>query len=221
MTLRQRSTSRDSYGARAVRTAGLATAFACAVVALAGCSGPSGSGTSGFVESDPQWQTVAAADRAPAPPVAGDVLDAGAVTGSFDLAEQRGHVVVINVWGSWCAPCRAEAETLQAVYEEYAPDGVVFVGLNTRDNPDSAVGFLRAHGVTYPNLDDTGGAMQMGFRSSLPAGGIPTTWVVDAEGRVAARSLGEVTVDGLRRHISAVLAETRPGNGTTRPTVTR
>jgi thiol-disulfide isomerase/thioredoxin len=204
MTSRRRlGTGRGRVQARAAA----AVVALAAVTALAACSSGGAGDTSGFVESDPQWVTVGAADRADAPSITGDVLGADDVSDSFDLAEQRGHVVVVNVWGSWCSPCRAEADTLQAVYEEFAPDGVVFVGLNTRDNRDSALGFLRSHGVTYPNLDDTGGALQMGFRSSLPAGGIPTTWVIDADGRVAARSLGEVTVDGLRRHISAVLAE--------------
>lgn len=175
--------------------------------ALAACGSSNDPGTTGFVSSESRWVTVPATARKAAPAISGTILDAGGVTGSFDLADEVGHVVVLNVWGSWCGPCRAEADTLQAVYAELADSGVVFVGLNTRDNPQSAVEFLESHGVTYPNIDDSGGALQMGFRSSLPAGGIPTTWVIDAQGRVAARSLGEVTVDGLRSHIAAVLAE--------------
>jgi thiol-disulfide isomerase/thioredoxin len=102
--------------------------------------------------------------------------------------------MVVNVWASWCSPCRAEAPTL----EEFAinnPD-IQFVGILTRDNLSSAQSFVKRFGLTYPTLIDD--AIISSFRGSLPANAIPTTIVIDADGRVAARISGQVTVSSMR-----------------------
>ena len=158
--------------------------------------------------SDAGWKVVAVADREPAPAVVGDVFGVTGPTGAtYDLADHRGEVVVINVWGSWCAPCRAEADTLEAVSQEMAAEDVTFLGLNTRDDEASARAFLAAHDTSYPSIVDDNGEIQVAFRNSLPAVSIPTTWIIDRNGLVAARLLGPVTVQGLRDHIDDVLAE--------------
>lgn len=163
-------------------------------------------GAQGYVGSeDGTVLVVPAAERETAPDLAGELIGGGA----FSLAEVRGDdVVVVNVWGSWCAPCRAEAATLEAVYRDLQDEGVLFVGLNTRDQEKAALAFLAKHDVTYPNLDDNSARLQLAFRDSLPSAAIPTTWVIDRQGRVAARSLSGMTEDRLRGMLEPILAET-------------
>jgi thiol-disulfide isomerase/thioredoxin len=94
---------------------------------------------------------------------------------------------------SWCAPCRAEAPDLVGAAERTA-DVAQFVGMNVKEeNPAAEQAFLRATGVTYPNLDDTTGQLQLAFADTLPPAAIPSTLVIDADGRVAARVLGPIT----------------------------
>jgi thiol-disulfide isomerase/thioredoxin len=84
--------------------------------------------------------------RQPAPKLVGTTLD----DKPFSLT--AGDVVVINVWGSWCAPCRAETPDLVRLANEYGDQGVRFVGINTRDNPDAAKAFVRSFNVPYPSV---------------------------------------------------------------------
>lgn len=162
-------------------------------------------GEAGYVGSDdPTVLVVPAEDRRPAPDLAGQLVGGGA----YSLSEVRGDdIVVVNVWGSWCSPCRAEAATLEAVYQDLRDDGVQFLGLNTRDNEKAALAFLERFQISYPNLDDTQALLQLGFRESLPSAAIPTTWVIDRQGRVAARALSGMTEARLRAMLEPVLAE--------------
>lgn len=130
-----------------------------------------------------------AADRKQAPVIKGVGVD-GKPLSSADFA---GKTIVVNVWGSWCPPCRKEAPALQRVSEEYADKGVQFLGIDVRDNPAAAKAFERRFGVTYPSIDDYDQKTLLGFSDSLPAQGIPTTWIIDSKGRVAVR----IFVDGL------------------------
>ena len=113
--------------------------------------------------------------------------------GPIDLASYRGKVVLLNVWGSWCAPCRQEAPYLQAAWDQTRTLGdVQFIGLNTRDDAAGAAeAFERRFGITYPSLRDNDGSLQLVFRSTLPPKAIPSTIVLDRQGRVAARIIGE------------------------------
>lgn len=112
--------------------------------------------------------------------------------GTIDLAAYRGKVVLINVWGSWCAPCREEAPYLQAAWDQARGFGdVQFFGLNTKDDAGGAAeAFERRFGITYPSLDDDSGALLLTFRKSIPPKAIPSTLVLDRQGRVAARIIG-------------------------------
>ena len=163
-------------------------AGAVLALALAGCGAPT-TGTGGFVTGDGSITVVDADARRPAPAIAGTTLDGASWSSEF----AAGKVIVYNVWGSWCPPCRAEAPALQSAAEATA-DRAVFVGLNTRDlDPAPARAFVRDAGLTYPSLFDPAGSLLLGFAGDLPPSAIPSTLIVDAEGRVAARVLGATT----------------------------
>lgn len=160
-----------------------------AVVALAGCSGTPTTGTDGFVTGDGTITVIAVADRQPAPVIEGDTLDGGRWS-SQDVADK---VIVYNVWGSWCGPCRAEAPHLQAVAEHTA-DRAVLIGLNTRDMDIAAPqAFIRSNGLTFPSIFDPDGSLLLAFAGHLPPSAIPSTLLVDPEGRIAARVIGATT----------------------------
>jgi thiol-disulfide isomerase/thioredoxin len=103
-----------------------------------------------------------------------------------------GNVLVVNFWYAGCAPCRAEAGDLEEVYQETAPSGVSFLGVNVRDQAATAVSFNERFGVTYPSIMDQNGQAQLSFASQVPPNAVPTTLVLDAQGRVAARILGQL-----------------------------
>jgi thiol-disulfide isomerase/thioredoxin len=165
-------------------------AVAATLLLLAACGGGGGDAGSNYVGASGGITVVKnAADRKEAPVLKGVDLD-GKPLSSADFA---GKTIVVNVWGSWCPPCRKEAPALQKVAEEYASKDVQFLGIDVRDNPAAAKAFERRFGVTYPSIDDYDQKTLLGFADSLPAQGIPTTWILDAEGRVAVR----IFVDGL------------------------
>jgi len=155
---------------------------------LAGC-GSAPSGTSGFVGGDGTITRLAPDQRPPAPAIRGTTLEGAA----WDSSSAAGKVIVYNVWGSWCAPCRAEAPALVSASRRTAGTAV-FVGLNTRDLDTAAPkAFVRSFGVPYVNLYDPDGALLLEFSGQLPASAIPSTLLVDPQGRVAARIIGETT----------------------------
>lgn len=185
------------------------TAFAAMVAAVtltAGCaaqsSGVTETGT-GYVAGDGSAVVLPEAERPPAPELSGPTLEGG----TWSLADQLGNVVVLNVWASWCAPCRAEAPTFAEVSAATADQGVQFVGLNTRDTDAAARAFVSRYGLTYPNLVDDDGSLQLQFRDTLPPQAIPSTVFIDSQGRVAARVLGEVDGTRLRGIIDTLVAE--------------
>lgn len=143
------------------------------------------------------------AEREPAPEFSGPTLDGD----EFSLSEQAGSVVVLNVWGSWCAPCRAEAPAFAAVAEETADDGVVFVGVNTRDTETAALAFEEEFDVPYPSVVDSDGRRLLAFRDTLPPAAIPSTLVVDRDGDMAARVIGPITETSLRELVTEVAEE--------------
>jgi thiol-disulfide isomerase/thioredoxin len=190
-----------------------AAALAAALLA-AGCSDGrveprEGSAQSRYVEGSGAVTVVPAADREAAPAFSGPLLDGG----TYELAADRGEVVVLNVWGSWCAPCRKEARALQAVADATHDLGVRFVGVNTRDTEPAARAFLEEFGVTYPTVVDPRGERLLAFRDTLPPAAIPSTLVVDREGRVAARVLGEITETSLTDLVTDVAAGAGPTAG--------
>ena len=173
---------------------------------LAGCGEASqaqvGSGQA-FVAGDGSIVEVPAAERKAAPAFSGDTLDGS----QFSLADHAGEVVVLNVWASWCAPCRGEAPALREVAEGTQGDGVQFVGLVTRDSDASSRAFVDRFALDYPHVIDSDGTVQLQFRDNLPPQAIPSTLVIDKQGRVAARVLGTVSAATLRSLIEPLQQE--------------
>ncbi|WP_446721047.1 TlpA family protein disulfide reductase [Luteococcus sp. H138] len=175
---------------RTVLNAALAGGLA---LPLAGCSDSSGvNAEDGFAIGDGNYAVIAPADRKPAPEISGTTLDGK----QLNLADHKGKVVVVNVWGSWCPPCRHEAPALVEAAKK-TKDTAQFIGLNTRDtNTAQGQAFVRTFGITYPNFYDPDGSLLLAFKV-LPAKAIPSTLVIDKEGRIAARILGEATTSTL------------------------
>lgn len=166
----------------------------CAVaLTLAACSGSDSGGN--FAFHSPGGQTEIFYDEAERKPLAGlegeSLMDEGQ---TISLSDYDGQIVVLNAWGQWCAPCRAEVDDLQAVHEALGDQGTV-LGINVRDyNPDIARDFVIDNGVTYPSIYDPP------FKTAASLGGvpssvIPTTVVLDKQHRPAAVFLREVTAD--------------------------
>jgi cytochrome c biogenesis protein CcmG, thiol:disulfide interchange protein DsbE len=134
----------------------------------------------------------APADRRPAPDITLPVLQAAAGVGPdgapFALERSRGRVVVVNFWAWWCAPCREEIPVLQRASDEYDPEQVLFLGINSEDIEADARRFLRAYPFSYPSLRDSGPDTARAFEIY----GYPSTLVIDAEGRVATSYSGAV-----------------------------
>lgn len=203
-TIRTRSAARA-----AARAAALAVA---AAVALTGCTATdplaelyrSGSGQ-GFISGDGAYTVIAQADRA-APIEFSGVIENGDTVSSDDY---RGDVLVVNFWYAGCPPCRLEAPDLEALAQQFAPDGVQFLGVNIRDQAPTALSFAEEFGVTYPSvLDANDGRVQLAFAGQVAPNAVPTTLVLDREGRVAARIAGLVSEPSvLRSMISDTLAE--------------
>lgn len=174
-----------------------------ALALLSACSGfGSTPTTAGFASGDGTITVVPPAERKPAPELAGIDLH-GKPLNADDLDAK---ILVVNVWGSWCSPCRREAPVLAAAAKRYEDRGVRFLGLLSRDKPAAALAFNQKFKVPYPSLQDPGGRLQLGFADSLPGQAVPNTWVIDSRGRVAARIMGEATASTLRSVIDEVIS---------------
>ena len=165
---------------------------------LAGCGGGNSTGASqSFVAGNGAITYKSIDARKAAPSLSGRTLDGG----NFTMTP--GKVTVVNVWASWCAPCRAEAPALASLSQSYP--NVSFIGILTRDNESTARAFVKRFSLPYPTLVDD--SVLLGFRGSLSANAIPTTVVIDKKGRVAGRISGEITVSSLTQLIDRVSAE--------------
>jgi thiol-disulfide isomerase/thioredoxin len=173
-------------------------AFLVLAFALTACGG-GGNSTSeeSFVSGDGSTTFIKISDRKIAPAITGMTLSGENYTYNKD------RVAVVNVWASWCSPCRAEAPTLVALANKYTD--VAFIGILTRDNPANAEAFERRFNIPYPTVIDD--SILLGFKGSLPANAIPTTVILDKSGLVAARISGVVTVASLSKLIEKVAAE--------------
>ena len=161
-------------------------------LSLAGCSraDTGGSGDQGFVAGKGIITTLGVAQRKQPGTVEGTTLRGRHVS----LADYRGKVVVVNVWGSWCPPCRAEAPMLADAARAMRHRGVVFLGIDSR-NPEKAGprAFVRHYKIPYDSIYDPDGQTLLAFHGTLPPNSIPSTVVIDRQGRVAASVIGSIT----------------------------
>jgi thiol-disulfide isomerase/thioredoxin len=191
-----------------VATAGTAT-LGVAMLAMSACSGGSIANSNNTTNSGPSFVGASynseffdPGSRSAAPTIVGTTL-----TGQrFSLASDRGDVVVLNFWGSWCAPCRSEAPALAALARYFRRDQVRFVGDDVHDYATAARAFEHTFGVGYLSLNDPGEQVALAFHSTVPPTAIPSTLVIDRSGRIAARVIGQVSYNGLRGLIAKVLA---------------
>jgi len=151
---------------------------------LSGCSGLSGTGDLEYIEGEAAVTQIATDEREDPVDLSGTSLQGDEV----DLADSRGDVTVVNVWASWCPPCRTETPIL---IDAAAELDATFVGINIRDSADDAAAFERTHKVPYPSISDEGGETLLEFGRYRPQRP-PTTLVLDREGRVAAIISGRI-----------------------------
>lgn len=190
-------------------TAAQAALLGAAMLAVTSCSSgpiaadnPLSSGQS-FVPGSYSSVYFSPGSRSAAPAVTATTLSGR----RFSLASERGRVVVLNFWGSWCSPCRAEAPRLAALATYFGHDPVSFFGDDVHDYATAAQAFERDFRISYPSLNDPGEQVALAFHSTVPPTAIPSTLVIDRAGKIAARVIGEVSYDGLRALIAKVLAE--------------
>jgi peroxiredoxin len=145
----------------------------------------------------------AAAERQPPVVLTGKIYDGTAVN-SRDWA---GKVIVLNFWYAACAPCRLEAPRLEALSNEFKAQGVSFYGVNIRDEEPTAAAFERTFGVTYPSMADKDGGILLAMAQYVPPQAVPSTLVLDTQGRVAARILGLADQSILKSLITGALAQ--------------
>lgn len=168
----------------------LAAVTVALTAGTAGCTSSTSrsGGDTGFVSGDGTLVRLPPAKRSAPVQFAGTTLEGD----RFDLASHRGKVVVVNVWGSWCGPCRKEAPDLQAAWEQLQGQDVQFVGIDTgaEETPPQALAFQKTFGITYPSVSDQGGKVLLPLRGVVAPNAIPSTVVIDRQSRVAARISG-------------------------------
>lgn len=174
-----------------LRACAVLAAAALAAGVLAGCSSDVGSsGDQGYVAGKGIITSLKVADRKQPGEVSGTTLAGRPVS----LGDYRGKVVVINVWGSWCPPCRAEAPMLAQAARALRSKGVVFLGINSRD-PEQAGprAFERRYRIPYDSIYDPDGRTLLAFDGTLSPNSIPSTVIIDGQGRVSGSVIGEIS----------------------------
>lgn len=141
-------------------------------------------------------------DRQPLPEVSGTTLDGAALS----LSDLRGRVVVLNSWASWCEPCRTEVPAFVRLAEAVDPANVVVVGLDVSDAPDAAQAFVDDLDMPYPSIVDGAGSILRTI-PGVPPAALPSTVIIDREGRIAVRIIGEVQSTTLPGLVAQVAAE--------------
>lgn len=197
-------------GASLPRRRTLLLGIASGALLLTGCTPPDSlaaqaraGDNKNYIAGDGSVSEYAPNDRSAPVEMEGRLYDGTIVNSSA----WRGSVTVLNVWYAACAPCRTEAPTLETLYRENKSDGVLFYGINLRDTAATAAAFERTFGTTYPSFNGADGAILLALSDYVPPRAVPTTLVLDKEGRVAARVLGIAEKSTLKALISSVLKE--------------
>ncbi|MDY6055224.1 TlpA disulfide reductase family protein [Micrococcus sp.] len=180
---------------------------------LAACSGGDDSlarqagnaGGKNYIAGDGSVMEIAREDRGEPVEFSSTLFDGTPVSGQ----SLRGAPALLNFWYAACAPCRVEAPHLVALHEQFHPQGVQFLGVNVRDTATTAQAFERTFGIPYPSVEDVRGDVLLSMTDYVPPQAVPSTLVLDAEGRVSARVLGAVEEGTLRALLTTVVAETQ------------
>lgn len=192
---------------------GRAPAAAAAMVVLLGFLAACTSNTSleqqyrdgndkGYISGDFQVVEIPEAERGEPVEFEGITEEGGTVSSD----DYRGGVLVVNFWYAACGPCIVEAPMLEEVWQEYQDQGVEFLGVNTYDQPATALSFARDNKVTYPSVIDVNdGRVKLAFAQVTPIQATPTTLVIDQDGRVAVRIIGQLATASI---LSTLVAET-------------
>jgi thiol-disulfide isomerase/thioredoxin len=175
-------------------TIALALIFA---MTLTACGGGSSTPEESFIEGSGAVTKIDISGRKAAPALSGMTLS------GKTFIFNPGQAAVVNVWASWCSPCRAEIPILIELSKQYPT--VQFMGILTRDNPATAEAFARRFAIPYPTFIDD--SLLIGFKETLPANAIPSTVIIDKSGNVAARISGEVTLTSLSKLIREIESE--------------
>ena len=133
----------------------------------------------------------------PAPDFSLQLFDGG----QLSLADLHDQVIIVNFWGSWCAPCQEEAPVLEKVWQEYQGQGVTFIGIAYKDTEDKARAFLDEFDITYPNALDPGNRVARSYRVQ----GVPETFFIK-DGEIASLYIGPLSEDQLVTRIERLLA---------------
>lgn len=210
MAQRTPHTGGVSARARARASRALLAALALAAGLLAGCSGGKDAVDQAantqyrYQGADKKGSLIADAKRKQAGPVSGGLIGGG----SYRLSQDRGKVVVLNFFASWCAPCQTETPQFDSIYRSRKAEGVQFVGLDVKDPSKSGVqAWLQAKQVSYPVVYDepARSALQLG---NVPLSGLPATVLVDKQGRVAAVYTQAVFPKDLEPVLDRLVSET-------------
>lgn len=156
-----------------------------------------------YIAGDGSVTEFAKSERSAPVKIDGVLFDGTAVK----QADLLGKVTVLNFWFAACAPCRVEAPILEALHQDFKAKGVQFFGVNLRDEKATADAFDKTFGLTYPSFDDKDGSVLLAVSGLVPPGAVPTTLVVDKQGRVASRVLGEIEKGTLKALIQTAVAE--------------
>ena len=193
---------------RSTRAAAVAALF---VVLVSGCTAdttktsgqPADVTDQGYLSGDGTTQTWPEADRGEAVTLTGTDYEGEAI----DTSAWLGNVIVLNTWYAACPPCRKEAPDLVALANDYEDQGVRVLGINRTDAKGTAQAFQREFSVPYPSIEDTDGAAIAELAAVVPVQAVPTTVVLDQQGRVAARIVGLAEGPTLRTIVDDVLAD--------------
>jgi thiol-disulfide isomerase/thioredoxin len=174
-------------------------------ILLSGCAGDpladDYGGGDGYAPTEAAFSEFAPEDRGE-PVVFEGTTDTGLTVSNEDYTNE---VLVVNFWYAECAPCRAEAPDLRELSMKYDGKGASFLGINIYDQPENALAFARKFDISYPSIMDAdSGTARLAFVGHAPPSAVPTTLVLDKEGRVAARFLGQLQA---RSNLDTIIRE--------------
>ena len=153
-----------------------------------------------YLDGNPAAVVYQAGHRPLVPGFSGTTLAGARVSSSA----YRGDVLVLNFWGSWCAPCQAEGPTLASLSAKYSHAGVAFLGVDVEDTPVNGEAFEQGYGIKYPSINDPGGSVAQDIGQAVLVSDTPTTLVIDRTGHLAGAIRGTATYSVLNSMLSEV-----------------